>query len=70
QNRAIYQQVMQAIRRHPDQIDAMLNILSVARNLERIADHATNIAKDVIYLIEGEIVRHRSRDYRQAPAAK
>lgn len=36
-----------------------LQLLSVARHLERIADHATSIAEDVIYLVEGEIVRHR-----------
>jgi phosphate transport system protein len=34
-------------------------MLSAARNLERIADHATNIAEDVIYMNEGNIVRHR-----------
>ena len=34
------------------------DILSVAKNLERIADHATNIAEDVVYLSTGEIVRH------------
>jgi phosphate transport system protein len=31
----------------------------VVQNLERIADHATNIAEDVIYLVEGEIIRHK-----------
>lgn len=36
-----------------------LDMLSVAKNLERIADHATNIAEDVIFLITGAIVRHR-----------
>ncbi len=35
-----------------------LDVLSVAKNLERIADHATNIAEDVIFLATGEIVRH------------
>lgn len=63
-NRAMFDQVMQAIKAHPDQLEALLNLLSVSRNLERIADHATNIAKDVVYLIEGEIVRHRSRELR------
>ena len=36
-----------------------LTIFSATRHLERIADHATNIAEDVIYLVEGEIVKHR-----------
>ncbi|MCG3132420.1 MAG: Phosphate-specific transport system accessory protein PhoU [Phycisphaerae bacterium] len=44
----------------PDNTAAMLDALSVAKNLERIADHATNIAEDVIYLITGQIVRHQS----------
>jgi phosphate transport system protein len=44
---------------HPDKIAAYLDILSIAKNLERIADHATNIAEDVVYLSTGEIVRHR-----------
>jgi phosphate transport system protein len=39
-------------------VDEFLLIMSVARHLERIADHATNIAEDVIYMIEGDIVRH------------
>ncbi len=35
-----------------------LHLLLVARNFERIADHATNIAEDVIYYVEGRDVRH------------
>ena len=35
-----------------------MHVLSVGRHLERIADHATNIAEDVIYLVNAEIVRH------------
>ena len=44
---------------HPVEISSALCVISVAKYLERIADHATNIAEDVIYLVEGEIVRHR-----------
>ena len=45
----------------PAKIASFLDVLSVAKNLERIADHATNIAEDVVYVCTGEIVRHRSR---------
>ncbi|MEJ2472216.1 MAG: PhoU domain-containing protein [Desulfuromonadales bacterium] len=40
-------------------MDSVLSYLTVSRHLERVADLATNIAEDVIYLNEGEIVRHR-----------
>ncbi|MGQ9731462.1 MAG: phosphate signaling complex protein PhoU [Candidatus Zipacnadales bacterium] len=62
-NRANYAAVQDRIRAHPDDIECLMHILAVSRHLERIADHATNIAEDVIYMVEGEIVRHRSRDY-------
>lgn len=57
-NRSVHKQVIQAIKDHPKDVDRCLLLLSVSRNLERIADHATNIAEDVIYMIHGEIVRH------------
>ncbi|HMP74617.1 MAG TPA: phosphate signaling complex protein PhoU, partial [Kiritimatiellia bacterium] len=52
-----YDLVEEQIRKHPEHLSALLSLLNVSRNLERIADHATNISKDVIYMIEGEIVR-------------
>ncbi len=59
---AFYMQFIQRLvveaARSPDRMAAHLDILSVAKNLERIADHATNIAEDVVYLVTGEIVRH------------
>ncbi len=58
------------IREHPESTETLMNILSVARSLERIADHATNIAKDTIYMVEGEIVRHRKRKIRAQMAAR
>ncbi len=57
-NRTMYDQVKQMIRTNPERLDALIALLSVSRYLERIADHATNIAEDVLYMIEGQIVRH------------
>jgi phosphate transport system protein len=42
----------------PKTVTRSLHLLLVARNLERIADHATNIAEDVIFYVEGRDVRH------------
>ena len=53
-----YDVVKHAIGKHPDRVSYLINLLLVSRHLERIADHATNIAEEVIYLVEGEIVRH------------
>lgn len=53
-----YRLVKERIRANADEINALVQYISVSRHLERIADLATNIAEDVIYLIEGEIVRH------------
>jgi phosphate transport system protein len=66
-NRAMYTQVELEIGLHPDQIDGLINLLAVSRQLERIGDHATNIAQDVIYMIEGQIVRHRMEQYQPQP---
>ncbi len=54
------QRVVEEIRKNPDKAEVLIQYIHVARHLERIADHTTNIAEDVIYLIEGEIVRHSS----------
>jgi phosphate transport system protein len=47
------------IRRHIEHTEAVLDLLSIARKLERIADIATNIAEDVIFIISGSVVRHQ-----------
>jgi phosphate transport system protein len=57
-HRAVATQLKQDIRRDPDRINVWFLLYNTARNLERIADHATNIAEAVIYLKEGDIVRH------------
>ncbi len=51
-----------AATEQPDRMAAHLDVLSIAKNLERIADHATNVAEDVIFLATGQIVRHQTVD--------
>lgn len=53
---------------HPDTINRCLNLITVAKSLERIADHATNIAEMVVYLYEGRDIRHAK--VKRAAAAK
>ena len=45
----------------PDLADYLINMLMISRHMERLADHATNIAEEIIYLIDGTIVRHKER---------
>ena len=59
-NGEVHRLVKDAIRKNPEQGEHLVNLLLISRHLERIADHATNIAEEVIYLIEGEIVRHEN----------
>jgi phosphate transport system protein len=57
-NAEIIGELIRTMKECPDTVEANLSLFSAVRQLERIADHATNIAEDVIYLVEGEIVRH------------
>lgn len=58
-HRAVYEQVKANFVREPLAVEAGLHILRISHALERVGDHATNIAEDVIYIVEGGIVRHR-----------
>ncbi len=62
-NREIHREIQDQIRANPDDVERLVHTLSVARHLERIGDLATNVAEDVIYTVEGEIVRHRTGAY-------
>jgi phosphate transport system protein len=55
--RAILKELKAAIRREPERVTTWLRLINTARNLERIGDHATNIAEAVIYVSEGDIFR-------------
>ena len=63
--RDMYDKIKTGIAQHPDKLDEFMQVLSISRHLERIADHATNIAEDVIYMIEGDIVRHRTEEFKK-----
>jgi phosphate transport system protein len=58
-NDEIIAELIRTMRSAPEMVESGLSLFSAVRHLERIADHATNIAEDVVYLVEGEIVRHR-----------
>lgn len=59
-HRLMFQHVARELRAKPELASALLQLLSASRHLERIADSATNIAEDVYYMVEGEIIRHRA----------
>jgi len=55
-----FHKISDAIRAHPEYTQTYIRYLSISRYLERIADLATNIAEDVIYLVTGQITRHQA----------
>ncbi|HEX3870845.1 MAG TPA: phosphate signaling complex protein PhoU [Pirellulales bacterium] len=57
---AIEAKVREQIAENPSQTECLMKLSSVARHLERLADMATHIAEEVIYMVEGDIVRHRA----------
>jgi phosphate transport system protein len=57
-NRGMFDEMQDVMKKDPAMVEWAINTLSVSRHLERIADLATNIAEDVIFLVRGEIVRH------------
>jgi phosphate transport system protein len=60
-NDVILGELKDQMRQQPDFVNPGMHLFSVTRHLERIADHATNIAEDVVYLVEGEIIRHQGK---------
>ena len=64
--RRFRREMKDSLRHDPEQLDAWLQLLSIGRHLERIADHAAGIAETVVYLEEGIIIRHES----ETPAAE
>ena len=59
-NRQLHRELTSFMIEDPHTITRCLNLMSVAHNLERIGDHATNIAEDIVYLYEGRDIRHQN----------
>jgi phosphate transport system protein len=55
---AVYERLLTVMQSDPTQVPAAVDLIFVARHLERIGDHATNIAEDVVFLVKGVDVRH------------
>jgi len=53
-----YDMIKENMRKNPDSLGSLINYFLISRHLERIGDHATNIAEEVIYMTDGDIVRH------------
>jgi phosphate transport system protein len=64
---AIYEELISNMERDPNSVRQAVNLMFVARSLERLADHSTNIAEDVLFLIQGVDVRHHAAT-REGPA--
>lgn len=53
-----YNVMKKAIRKNPEKVEEIINMYLISRHIERVGDHTKNIAEEVIYLIDGEIIRH------------
>ena len=65
-NVEIISQLQSIMQESNDKVVPALHCFSASRHIERIADHATNIAEDVIYLVDGDIVRHYAEQQKNA----
>jgi phosphate transport system protein len=61
-NEKIWQELMEIMTSDPSTISRAVKISYISKYLERIADHATNISEDVIYMVDGKIIRHMMPD--------
>lgn len=64
---AVYEELIDGMEQDPKAVRQGVNMMFIARSLERLGDHATNIAEDVLYLVEGVEVRHHSEARQETP---
>lgn len=68
-NREMFIQVQKAILKHPEDLESLIHLLSISRHLERAADLASNVAEEVIYMVDGKIIRHKAEEYQSSRLA-
>jgi phosphate transport system protein len=61
-NRSVFRAVLSQMSKYPQMIGVGMELVLVARNLERVADLATNIAEGVVYVVEGKSIKHHAED--------
>ena len=61
-NRSVFRAVLNQMSKDPQMIGVGMELVLVARNLERVADLATNIAEGVVYVVEGKSIKHHAED--------
>lgn len=69
-HRSMFDVLQKLMTRDPATIERAVSVLSVSRNLERIADSATNVAEDIVFMVEGDVIRHQLRDKRRPRPAR
>lgn len=62
-NRQMFIELIKCMKENPETIERSTHLMLVSRHLERIADQATNIAEDVVYMVEGKIIKHHAEEY-------
>jgi len=58
----VFRSLLDHMMRDPDTIEPAMDLILISRHLERIGDHATNVAEDVIFLVSARDVRHHQHD--------
>ena len=66
----VYEELLQFMQEERTTISRSVSLMFIAHNLERIADHATNIAEDVLFLVKGIDVRHHAEVREQTLSSK
>jgi phosphate transport system protein len=68
-NRQLYRELTSYMIERPETISRAIELMFISKSLERIADHATNIAEETIFLFKGKVVRHTDEVKKTPPPA-